>query len=319
MPNEKPMASRRSFPVHVPFALMVSFAGLDVQAAGRAAEVQPASPGNSALPNPFEWTEEDRIEEAVREAERRELVRPAPAGFKPAAMDRKFRLTLIARDKTIRIGETFWYRLELQNLGRETVHFWETPSFLKNGSSYDMGRWDFFLIAPNRARKLMVIGALYDEFAIRDSRADAIPIPGSGVMSEEEIERHVRREGAKHRADRDLIVDLAPGETLVSRPWRWMDASERQERRKRGETDLTPRPTGEFRELWTSHRFKVTGRYEIRVVYDDSMPPMPYASIVQEMVKQGYKREDIIADHKRTLKRRLGRIESNPVTIEVHR
>lgn len=313
------MASRRSLSVNVPFALLVSVAGLGAHAAGLAAEVPPASPANSALPNPFEWTEEDRIEEAVREAERRELVRPAPAGFKPAAKDRKFRLTLFARDKTIRVGETFWYRLELQNLGRETVHFWETPSFLKNGSSYDMGRWDFFLIAPSGARKLMVIGALYDEFAIRDSRADAIPVPGSAAMSEEEVEQYIRRDGMRLRADRDLIVDLAPGETLVSRPWRWVDARERQERRKRGESDLTPRPTGEFRELWTSHRFEAPGRYQIRVVYDDSMPPMPSEDVIKGMEESGYSRESVIKNHSERAKEHLGRIESAPVKIEVLR
>ncbi|TPW22005.1 MAG: hypothetical protein FD126_125 [Elusimicrobia bacterium] len=272
---------------------------------------------DSGQPDPFEETEDDLIEEAVRQAERRELVIPAPSDFKPTANRRKLRLTLRARDKTIRVGETIWYKLELQNLGLETVHFWETPSFLKNGSSYDMGRWDFFVSTPGGKRRMMVVGSFFDQLAIRDTRTDAIPIPGSAVMTDEEIARYIRREGAQKRHDRDLIVDLAPGETLVSRPWRWVNAQERLERGKRGEVDLVPRPTGDFRELWTSYKFESPGRFEIRAVYDDSSAPMPSESFIKGMERQGYSRESVIANHRERIKEDLGRVESNSITVLV--
>lgn len=274
--------------------------------------------GKSAPPLPvFELTEEDRIEDVVRAAERRELVRPAPAGFKPGRERRQFRLTLVARDKTIRVGEAFWYRLELQNLGRETVHYWETPSFLKDGSSYDLGRWDFRAIDPKGQRETMDIGSLFGSFAVQDTHTDAIPIPGSEKMSEAELEQYMRRDYTKRRADRDLIVDLAPGETLVSRPWRWADASERVERRKRGEANLTPRPTGDFRELWTTFRFDMPGRYEVRAIYDDTMAPLPSEDFIKAREKRGYSRASTIARYKKRARERLGRVESAPIFIEV--
>jgi hypothetical protein len=313
MPSEKPMGYRRPWGRHFSPAGLILVGGFLAHSVAQAAE----APSKTSKPSPYVQTEEDRIEEAVRQAERRELIRPAPKGFKPAALDRKFRLTLVPKEKTIRVGETFWYRLELQNLGRQTVHFWETPSFLKNGSSYDMGTWDFFLKAPDGTSKLMVIGALLDEFAIQDSRTDAVQVPGSAGMSDEEIERHLRRLDAKLRADRDLIVDLAPGETLVSRPWRWVDAKERQERQKRGESDLVPRPSGGFRELWTSHNFKVPGHYEIRAVYDDSLPEVPDEDFVKGMERRGYSRKSVIKDYTERARAHLGRIESAPVKFEV--
>ncbi|MEK9144178.1 MAG: hypothetical protein AAB339_01055, partial [Elusimicrobiota bacterium] len=68
------------------------------------------------------------------EEDRKELVRPAPPGFKPEAVDRKVKLTLIPRETSIRTGEEFWYALELQNLGREPMDYWEVPgSFMKDG------------------------------------------------------------------------------------------------------------------------------------------------------------------------------------------
>lgn len=274
-------------------------------------------PPAKELPPIYELTEEDRIEEAVRAAERRELVRPAPAGFKPGRDRRKFRLTLVARDKTIRVGEAFWYRLELQNLGREAVRYWEVDSFLKDGGSYGLGHWYFYATDPKGRRETLSIGTLFGGHEIRETRTDAVPIPGSEKMSEAEIEQFIRRDSAKRRADRDLIVNLAPGETLVSRPWRWVDAWERVERRDRGESDLAPRPTGDFRELWTNFRFDFPGRYEVLAIYDDTMPPLPSEDFIKGMEKDGYSRASTIADYKKRGLERLGRVESAPVVIEV--
>lgn len=264
-------------------------------------------------------TEEYRITLAVRARDRRDLVRPPPPGFKPEPVDRKLRMTLVARDKQIRVGDSFWYRLEIQNVGRSTVQVRDSPSFLKDGSESANGYWDLFATSPDGKRKLMVIGRLADQFDLRDTRADAIPVPGSEKMTDSEVEQFMRRDYAFRRADRKLRIDLAPGETLVTKPWRWVPAKERLERKARGETDLTPRPTGEFREFWTDYRFSTPGRYTIQAVFDDPMPPMPYEAIVQSMIKEGHTREELVADHKDELKKRLGRMESNLVVIEVVR
>ena len=77
--------------------------------------------------------EEFAIEAQVRAEERKELVRPAPKDFKPAPAARKLKMTLVARDKRIRVGQTFWYRLEIQNVGRRELTIHEFLSFLKSG------------------------------------------------------------------------------------------------------------------------------------------------------------------------------------------
>ena len=55
-------------------------------------------------------------EEAQRAKDRAELVRPTPPGFKPRLASVK--ITMIARDSKVKVGGSFWYRIELQNVGR---------------------------------------------------------------------------------------------------------------------------------------------------------------------------------------------------------
>lgn len=285
-----------------------------------------AAQSPSRPPNPSEsdtvlarFREGRRIELAVRAADRRELVKPAPKGFAPEPADRKLRLSVIPRNKTIRLGEKFWYMLELQNVGRGTVAYQEDPSFLKNGDRYDLGRWDFHIVGPGGKRETMVIGALYDEMAIGDLKLDAIRVPGSETMTQEEIQDYIRRDYAKQQADRGLEVELGPGESLVSRPWQWFGAQERLARKQRGEADLTPRPTGRFREFWTTYPFDKPGRYEITVAYDDTAPAAPHEDILREIEKRGGSRKRAIADYQEEARKRLGRIESPPVTVEIVR
>lgn len=289
---------------------------ITLPALGAAAVDKTPHPPLADRPQRSPMSEERRIELAVRQAERRELVRPAGPDFKPEPVDRKLRLTLIPRDKTIRVGERFWYRIELQNLGREPVRFLDFDSFLKNGALISM-RWDFELVDPHGKRIDLVVGTLFGLLAVKDHNLDAVPIPGAEKMSDDEVQDYIRRDSARRRADRRLDVVLAPGETLLSRPWRWHDHFERLERKERGETNLTPMPQGPWRELWVSYPIETPGRYEIQVVYDDTGPTAPHEDILRAKEKRGISRESAIADYQETVKKRLGRLVSEPVRFEV--
>ncbi|TPW20800.1 MAG: hypothetical protein FD126_1324 [Elusimicrobia bacterium] len=278
----------------------------------------PASGGFGAPPLPFTtWSEEEgRIRREVRKAERAELVRPAPKGFKPDPTARKLKLTLVARDKTIRSGESFWYRLELQNVGREPVKFREEKSFLKNGWRYGGGQWEFYTLRPDGKKEMMIPGRLVDEMGRRERPNPPIDVPGSETMTEAQIQDWVQRDGLRRTAERDLEVVLVPGETLISRPWRWVTPEEQRERHSKGEKDLWPRPAGEFRELRTSSVLEQPGRHKIWVTYDD--PPLKAdEDEIQRMEKRGVSREKTLDYYRRTNAKKLGFLESNPVFVEV--
>lgn len=250
----------------------------------------------------------------VEAADRKELVRSAPAGFKPEPVERKLRLKLVPRDKTIRVGQTFWYRLELQNVGRTPVRFRESNSFLKDGKKSGVIFWDFSVEAPGEKRQRMVIGTAELLFSHRPQRP--IKVAGSERMTDEEVQDFIRRDAAYREADRDLDVTLGPGETLFSRPWRWVDADEYQERFEKG-LELWPRPKGTFRELWTAYEFEKPGRYRIRATLNDPAPPPPGEEVLRMMEAKGYPRKEILADHLKDAREHLGRIESNSVDLKV--
>ncbi|MDE2290833.1 MAG: hypothetical protein KGL53_02015, partial [Elusimicrobia bacterium] len=54
-------------------------------------------------------------------ADRKSLVRPAPPGFKPSTRGKGIELRLIPARARMRVGQRFWYGLELQNVGSDTV------------------------------------------------------------------------------------------------------------------------------------------------------------------------------------------------------
>lgn len=260
---------------------------------------------------------ERRAEIAVRESERRELVLPPPTDFKPEVKGRKLRLTLVPRQKSIKVGERFWYRIEIKNVGHQAVRFRDWKSFLKRGDQYASGRWNFELINPSGKRIDLVVGTLYGELAVSDAGLDTVDIPGAEKMTDAEVQDFIRRDAPRRRADLDIDVTLASGETLVSRPWRWHDVFERRERKGRGEKNLTPQPPGPWRELWVSHVFKEPGNYSISVAYDDPPLPPPSEEFLRAMERRGHQRSVILADKKEEDSLHLGRLKSNLVQFEV--
>lgn len=257
------MNGRTASKALIPFALLVFCA---------AANAPSSNPTSTVTGSPA--PSEADIELAARASERREMVRPAGRGFRPTAAGRAVRLLLAARDRQIKVGQTFWYRLELQNVGKEAVRISEDPSFLKNGRFYDERRYAFWIKGPDGQRRRMLLGSFADELAMGSRPGVSRKIPGSDHMTDAEIRDHVRIESWRTRAARRLDVTLRPGETLVSIPWRWVGIPEANQRDKNG-LEAWPRPTGEFRELWTEHDFKKPGLYSIVVDFIDRAAPPP--------------------------------------------
>ena len=255
-----------------------------------------------------ETAEEDAFSARLKQADEREMVRPAPPGFKPEPVARKTRLTLIAKKTTLKPGETFWYRLELQNLGQDTLLFHARPSFWKIGNA-ESDRWSFYVTPPGGQEDY--VGVHYYDF-------DGI---GSGARGQMNA---AQREDAAFRSARNgsLNVDLRPGQTLVSRAWRLMTLEEFNDSYYRG---IKPAPTqGEFRELalLAKKTFAKPGTYRIRVDFQAYVPKPPTEKEIQESMQgEGYSRQEAeeieMRYYKSVLKDRLGRFESNTVTIEV--
>lgn len=282
-----------------------------------------ASTSSSASPPPLAVSsaadsglKEFNIELAARENDRKQLVRPASPRFKPKPAARKISLTLIARDKKIKVGQTFWYRLEIKNVGKESVEISEDPSFLKNGRYYDRGRYEFRAVQPNGQRRQMQLGNFADELTMGARPASAHKVPGSESMSAAQLRDHMRVATLRARASRRLKVTLAPGETLSSAPWRWVGITEHFKRAGAGLEVWTP-PPGNFRELWTEFDFDKPGRYSITAYYVDKPSPPLDEEFLREMESLGSSRADLIRHRAKENEERLGLVPSNTILLEV--
>ncbi len=61
---------------------------------------------------------------AEEERDQREMVRPAPAGFKPDPK-RKVKLTLIFKSTSAPESGSFWFKVDLQNVSPVSIHYFE--------------------------------------------------------------------------------------------------------------------------------------------------------------------------------------------------
>lgn len=112
-----------------------------------------------------------------------ELVRPAPRDFVPRP-GRALNLKLIPERAFVSRGRSFWYRLELQNEGREPFLWREDRSFFEDGFLQNADV-QFFVTQPD-GRSVRMLPPLDDPGRVEST----------GIQ-----------------------VTLSPGETLVSRPW----------------------------------------------------------------------------------------------------
>lgn len=263
--------------------------------------------------------QEARILKEIRAKDRAEMVRRPPPNFKPEGSSAKLKIVLVPKASKMRVGDEFWYRLEIQNVSSHTLLFWENPSFLKYGTFWDDGKWRFFVKLPTGKTKRILLGR-YGE--MRDAgrrRPRGVAIPGSDTMSKEELARRFQIESARSRAEKGLVVELSPGETLVSRPWEWITDEVYAERVAKGEADLYPRPSGTFRQLRTDFSFSEPGKYEIRVVFEDAKLGPPDEGVMRRMMDLGHSRSEVLETYASRDARRFGTVEALPVEIEVVR
>ncbi|MBI4679420.1 MAG: hypothetical protein HY748_17735 [Elusimicrobia bacterium] len=252
---------------------------------------------------------------ARREAEdRAEFVRPAPKGFGPEGR-RKIRLTLIPKKAMMKTGETFWYRLELQNVGREPILFDERSSFWKVGNG--LGKCRFRITPPGGKEQL---GRLLEDLDEPFRKTIVLP---EHLATDEEKQRYARdlveRQGWENSRRYHLYVNLQPGETLVTRAWRFGTEDERLARIMAGD-DPHPPISGDFRELPLEEiTFDQPGTYRIKVVYKDPPPKPPTEAEIQRKIKLGLDREYQMRSYQEWASEFLGIVESNTVLVEVYK
>ncbi|MBI4677980.1 MAG: hypothetical protein HY748_10400 [Elusimicrobia bacterium] len=204
-----------------------------------------------------EWERRRPFEEAQRAKDRAELVRQAPAGFKPSKSRKRVKITLIARDAKVKVGGSFWYRIELRNMGPEPIRWMDHDwSFFKHGKA--LSDWEFRMTLPNGKTKRMWVdrGVHCGAEEVREVRG----------MAKEARRKYIEDLEFHDKLEQGLDVTLQPGETLVTRPWRYYGGFEYCDMVKRGE-DPDARIPGEFREFPGLDPFENLGAYHIKAVW----------------------------------------------------
>ncbi len=259
------------------------------------------------------WLAEQK-QQPAREAkaaqDRAELVRPAPSDFKPENDDRRIRLRLIAQKEMMRAGEHFWYRLELQNVGRKPIHWYEKSSFFKHGRlNYSKQGIKFFVRQPD-GKEWGLVPPISLPLLGENRKGFSFP---PGTTEAEQARRFKRMVGMANI--NELSIILLPGETLVTRAWAERGADEANAIFARGEDPDAAIP-GEFRELTAFFRFDQRGAYRVRVVYDDRPSPLTEENI-RSSEKYGISRKDEVENQKFAEENALGPVQSNIVSVEV--
>lgn len=237
----------------------------------------------------------NEADSAVQAADRKEFVRPAPNGYKAKAAGRKLELRLLLRDAVLPRGGSLWYAVELVNAGSESLQIWELDSFLKHPLADSSFHWTFLLTPPEGKERELPIGDWIRQQELGHRRTRPVDIPGSERMSTNEVTEFIRRAGQRKASERNLRVQLEPGETLSNRPWRWVPTAEYDRRFDAGEAELWPKPEGRYSELLTRFKWDTPGTYRLRVRIDADAPGATATAA------------------------RLGRIESETVEFQVAR
>ena len=246
-----------------------------------------------------------RDRQAIKD--RLELVLPPPSGWKPENTRRKLKMTLTLEKTEIHVGDTFCYRVETQNAGREPISFSESaPGFIKDGGLHD--HWFGLYITPPGSEPApmghIVLPGTFDP-----SHFHEYHFPDSMTTAEKDAAfERIKIEG---KVESDLWVTVQSGETLITRP--------------------NPPPPNRFRCLKPHFRiqkpgaknfeiqlgFQKPGTYNIKAVYDDRPLPPPPEKHIQAMIKDGYSRKDQMKSYEDNVRERLGFVESNVILLTV--
>ena len=237
-------------------------------------------------------------EEKLTEFHRRTMVAPAPANFKSEPVARKIRLRLVVEKPTLRSGERPRFRLEMTNVGRETIEYSESRAsfFVKNASVLDSEIMHFYLTDPEGRRDELVPKPPPHTFQPETSHENAtFYLPDS--MPKAEKEKWLKETNAMSRAHSTFKVKLLPGETLHSI----------------GDDDS---PIENFRTLFTRAHFDKPGIYQLQVELDDRPEPLD-KEFIEFNLRTGSTIEEIHKDHDRWMKDALGPVSSNAAAVKV--
>jgi hypothetical protein len=226
--------------------------------------------------------------------DRKELVLPPEPGWKPEDVRRKLKIKLVPEKVFIRKGEKFRYRLEIQNVGRETIYINEFPaSFIKTGRLNVALGFEFYVTPPGGKEEHM-----FGDYGSIDMLGyDEIKFPAH--FTEADKEAAVERMNLESKAASQLSLALNPGETLTSRS-------------DRSRSDR-------FAELGTWYEFDKLGTYKIRAVYGDEPSHPLTEKHIAAMIKRGVPRDHQLKSYREMVRDSLGRVQSNVVTLEVVR
>lgn len=212
------------------------------------------------------------------------MISPARADFKPEPVARKIRLNLVLEKIRIKTGEIPRFRLELTNVGRESINYVEyASSVFRWGGLFDsITTIKFMMIAEDGKRR-----RLQPSLAL--GRAQPVT-PRNGPFSPEEE--------AASKASTTFQVKIQSGETL----------------RSLGDGDSATEP---FRKMIDREGFKVPGRYRIQVELDDR--PGPLTANYIKLASAFQTPDETRKEHAKRVADALGPITSNTVVLEVLR
>ncbi|MCM2305407.1 MAG: hypothetical protein NDJ72_11935 [Elusimicrobia bacterium] len=92
----------------------------------------------------------------AEQKDHKELSRQPSEEWTPSSTPRKLNILFLLDKNRIRKGETFRYRLEMQNLGQEPLAFKEAaPSFIKDGSLCGSGDIKLYAAPPDGKETLL--------------------------------------------------------------------------------------------------------------------------------------------------------------------
>lgn len=250
--------------------------------------------------------DQTRLEQEQDKKDRAGLVNPSSTGYKPKVNGRKLELTLIPQKKMLRVGEPFWYRAEIRNVGSEPVTI--TDSFIKSG--YDFYGAKFKILVSPRHWK--------DHSVVRSAtlcEAAGLPIPGWNKMDKAQQAEASRRYQIEEELKNRVRITLEPGETVRTQDERYVSQEEDCAAFKVGKT-TSKRPGGLFRQHFETRDFDKPGSYSLKLVLAD--PPRPLSAERRSNLKsKGHSETEIDGYERRLDEAHLGAAESAAVEVEV--
>lgn len=236
------------------------------------------------------------LQKAMMAADRRELVSPPPAGFRPLAKAKAPKLHLSLKSTTLKRGEHLSYSLAISNAGSAAFQVYDQRAFFKRPTLTSSIEWEFWLTKPDGSRIQMLYGDSIEGMTRRVRTLPLTPMEES-ILASTSTRRSPNFDAWESQARHILDILLAPGETLRNRAC--ADAES-------GQTVVSAPVGPGFCRFPSDETPDAPGQYTLTVLMVDKTPDLPSAGNPQ-----------FLADFKRAHAHHLGRIESNSVSFQV--